>query len=81
MTAAKSAETARFDANVGEVDIAIDHIGDNIADCFGAQMICSQYYSWEVGAVRLKQPSRFFGRNVRPCERAIEYASNDRVDY
>jgi hypothetical protein len=42
MTAAKGAETARFDTNVGEVDIAINHIGDDVADCFGAQMIGGQ---------------------------------------
>jgi hypothetical protein len=44
-------------------------------------MISRQYNSREIGTVCFKQPSRFVGRNIRPGERAIEYASDDWIDH
>ncbi len=39
MAAAKSTKAAGFDANIGEVDVAVDHVSDNIADGLRAQVI------------------------------------------
>ena len=33
---AEGAESASFDAHVGEIDVAIDDVGDLISDCFPA---------------------------------------------
>ena len=39
VVAAERAEGAVLDADVGEVDVAVDHVGDDVADLLGAQLV------------------------------------------
>ena len=39
MSAAEGAKAAGLDADVGEIDVAIDHVGDDIADGARAQIV------------------------------------------
>ena len=38
-TAAEGAELASYETDIGEIDISVDDIGDDVADEFGAKQI------------------------------------------
>ena len=58
MAAAEGAKAACFDANVGKIDVAIDDVGDHIADGLGAQLVGGGEHRQQIGAVGLEERGR-----------------------
>src|SRR5262249_17321199 len=54
-SAAESAETAADKADVGEVDVAVDDVGDAFTDGFAAQMIRRSYHGLQARTFRSRQ--------------------------
>src|SRR5207244_1468364 len=54
-SAAKAAKTASDEADIGEVDVAIDDVGDGFTNGLRAQIIRDGYQSFEVSAFDLCQ--------------------------
>ena len=55
MTAAKRAEAASFDADVGKIDVAIDDVSYDIADRPGAQVVGGGDHHEKIGAVGIEK--------------------------
>ena len=56
VTAGKGAEPATLHAHVGEVDVAVDHVGDALADRLAPQVIRGGHQGHQLGAPGLEQP-------------------------
>src|SRR5262245_17698062 len=80
MTSAESAETTSFDTHVGEVDIAINDIGNDIAHGLGAQIISRSHQCQKVGTVGIKETGCLIDRNVRASQSAIQDATYGGAD-
>ena len=61
-----------LDADVGKIDVAIDDVGDDVADGVGAQMIGRRDHRQQIGTVRLEKPRSFIDSDILTGERAIE---------
>src|SRR5262245_25820624 len=64
VTPAESAETTSFDTHIGEVDIAINDIGNDVAHGRGAQIISSSHQCRQVGTIGVKETGCLIDRNV-----------------
>ena len=64
-TAAEGAELASHKTDVGEIDIAIDHVGDDVAGEFSAQHIGRGEQAEQIVALRIRQSVGLFQRKVR----------------
>ena len=62
--AAEGAELASHKTDVGEIDVAVDDVGDNVAGKFGAQQIRGRQQAQQVVAFGIGQRVRFFQRQV-----------------
>ena len=60
--AAESAELAADKANIGEIDIAIDHVGDEIADQIAAQHVGRDQQAEKIIAFGIRQEQALFAR-------------------
>ena len=58
--AAEGAEFASDKTNVGEIDVAIDHVGDDVAREFGAQQIRGDQQAEQIVAFGIGQCVGFF---------------------
>ena len=74
--ALEAAELASDEADVGEIDVAIDDVGDFIADVFGAGQIGALDRRAQVVAVGGVEQQSFFGRQflalAAPFERRAD---------
>ena len=80
MPSAESAKTTSFDTNVGEVDVAIDDVGNNVAHGLRAQIIRGCCQCREVGAVRVEKTRCLIDRNVRAGQGVIQYVADGRAN-
>src|SRR4029077_7221970 len=79
--ATESTKFAAHKANVSEVDITVDDVGDQIAGELGAQLIGSQQQSQKVVAFTIRERKRLFFRertSLLPGQRNIESFANRR---
>ena len=76
MAPAKSTESAGLDAYVGEIDVAIDHVGHYVPDCFFAQMVCHCDYYEEVSACRVKETFCLLHGNIHSAQSPVENAAD-----
>jgi hypothetical protein len=67
--AAEGAELASHEADVGEIDVAVDHVSDEISDKFGAQKIRGDEQTEELVAVGVGEREGFFQRKRGPVLR------------
>ena len=72
MAAAEGAKAALLDADVGEVDVAIDDVADDIADGLGAQLIGGGEHRQQIGAFGLEERGRLVDAQILPRKRAVE---------
>jgi hypothetical protein len=80
MAATKGAKAARFNAYVGKVNVAIDHVSNHIANSGRAEMIGRESYRRKIRAVSLEQAGCFVDGNVRPRQGAIKDVSHSWCD-
>ena len=71
MTAAEGAKAAGLDANVGEIDVAIDHVGDDIADGARTQGIGSSDDGEKIRAVGVEKTGGLVDGDVADWKSAI----------
>ena len=71
MAAAKSAKAAGLDADVGEIDVAVDHVGDDIADGARAQGIGSSDDGEKIRAVGVEKMGGLVDGDVMTGKSAI----------
>ena len=62
--AAEGAEFASHETDVGEIDVAVDDVGDEVADEFGAQQIGGDQQAEQVVAFGVGECVGFFQRQV-----------------
>src|SRR5712671_94571 len=60
--AAEGAELASYEADIGEVYVAVDDIGDEVAGEFGAQKVCGYQQAEKIVAIGVGQGEAFFER-------------------
>src|SRR5215813_4499159 len=76
MPSAEGTETTSFDTHIGEVDIAINDIGDDIAHGPGTQIVSSSHQCRQVGTASIKETGCLIDRNVRASQSAIQYVAH-----
>ena len=62
--AAEGAELASHKTDVGEIDVAVDHVGDDVADEFGAQHVGRDQQAQQVVAFGIGECVGLFQREV-----------------
>src|ERR1700730_18325524 len=62
----ETAETTTNEANVGEIDVAIDDVGDSVAHGFAAQGVCHRDQSIECGAFGVGEAQALLERKLNP---------------
>ncbi len=62
--AAEGAELASHETDVGEIDVAVDHVGDEVAGEFGAQQVGGDQQAEEIVAFGIGQRVGLFQRQV-----------------
>jgi hypothetical protein len=72
MAATESTETTSFNANVGEVDVAVDDIRDDVPDGPRAQTIGGGNHRHQIGSSRVEQVRGFVDGNVLIGQSAVE---------
>ncbi len=72
MPAAEGAEPAVLDADVGEVDVAVDHVGHRIAHGFAAQVVGRGEQREQLVARRLQQARPLGHRDLVAGESALQ---------
>ena len=63
--AAEGAELASHETDVGEIDIAVHHVGDDVAGEFGAQHVRRHQQAEKIVALRVRERIGFFERQIR----------------
>src|SRR5262249_43647220 len=74
--AAEGAERAVLDADVGEVDVAVDHVGHDVAGLSPTHLVRDERQREEVAAVDVREPDALVDRHLP----AVEDASEDPAD-
>src|SRR5262249_60157372 len=76
MVAAEGAEGAVFDADVGEVDVAIHHVGDHVADLPPPELVGDQGERLSAAAVRLREGESVGDRQLAAVQTVTEDAAD-----
>jgi hypothetical protein len=74
----EGAEVAVHEADVGEVDVAVDDVGDVVAHVLGADVVGRADERQEVVAVGFEEPLALFDAHLATLERGLEDAANVR---
>ena len=74
--AAEGAEAAALDADVGEVDVPVDHVGDAVAVRPAPQLVGGGHQSEERRAVRLEETRALRRAHLAASERLVEGPRN-----
>jgi hypothetical protein len=61
-----------LDADIGEVDVAINDVGDDLADLAAAHFIGDETYSLEIKPVGFTQPEPFTPRDFFAIKSTVE---------
>ena len=72
MVAAEGAEAAALDADVREVDVAVDDVRHDVAHLLAAQRIRREHERLHVGAGAVEERDRFFDRQIIPRQRVVD---------
>src|SRR6185295_2445801 len=72
MTTAEGAKTAGFDTDVSEIDVAIDHVRDHVADGTRAQSVGGGDHREQIRAVRFEKMGRLIDGNILVRKRTIQ---------
>jgi len=81
--AAECAELASHETDIGEVDVAVDDVGNDVARKFGAQNIRGNQQAEQVIPLRIGQRVRFFQRelgSILCLENFFERCANGKSD-
>jgi len=72
MAAAEGAEAAGFDADVGEVDVAVDDVSDDVADGLFPQVVRNGDDDEQIAARGVEKPRRVLDADVVARQCAVE---------
>src|SRR5262245_47414118 len=72
MPATEGAKAALFDADIGKIDVAVDYVGDHVADSLCAQVICRSYHRQKIGTVSFEELRRRVDRYFVTGEGLVE---------
>ena len=72
MVSAERAEATPFDADVGEVDVTVNHIGHHVTDGAAPQFIGHHLQGAELQAGGTEQDQCLIHRDVLPCQGPIQ---------
>ena len=75
VVAAEGAERAVLDADVGEVDVAVDHVGHHVARLPSPHLIGDQRQSLEVATARLQELDAVVHRELAAVQHGPENAA------
>src|SRR5215510_9669768 len=73
MAPTESAKAASFDADVGKIDVAVDDIGDHVADSLRPQKICGGNHGQKIGAFGFEEMRSLVDGDILTAQRAIQY--------
>src|SRR5581483_1500969 len=78
--AAEGAEATADEADVGEVDVAVDDISDRVADAMAADVIGGEHQGFQLASARLRQSHAVVKIQFAPTERAVERFGDRALD-
>ena len=78
MAATEGAETASFDADVGKVDVAIDHIRHHVTNRLRPKIICRRGHGQEIRPFGVKKLGGLVNGNFMVGQSAIQNATDSR---
>src|SRR4029453_2983555 len=80
MVAAEGAEGAVLDADIGEVDVAVDHVGHDVARLPPAHLVGHEGEGVQLASLHLGEADAFVHRELAALEGTAEDAANTLVD-